>query len=172
MKTSDFILDMLVRMQQAVTTTVDDLTHEELRSRSRAEANPIGFILWHQLRCEDKFVQGIIQKKPQVWVSEKWYPELNLPENPSDIGYGYTVEQVAVFPIPELKDLLRYAQAVRARTVEYLKTMTPDKFDEVIQTPFSGELSIGQIFAKLLCEITQHIGQIAYLRGLQRGLNK
>jgi hypothetical protein len=50
--------------------------------------------------------------------------------------------------------------------------LTPDKFDEVIDTRFFGELPIGKIFALLLCEITQHIGQIAYLRGLQRGLDK
>ncbi len=170
MEMSDFTLDMLDRMQQAVTTAVDGLTNEELAWRPRAEANPIGFILWHQLRAEDAFVQGMIQQKPQLWVSEKWYQKLNLPE--TDSGYGYTAEQVAAFPVPELEDLLEYAEAVRARTVEYLKAMTPGKFDEVIQTRFLGEATIGKIFALLLCEITLHIGQIAYLRGLQRGLNK
>ena len=170
MEVNDFILATLERMQQAVTTAVDGLTHEELAWRPGAEANPIGFILWHLLRVEDALVQATIQKKPQVWVSEKWYQKLNLPE--ADSGGRYTAEQVAAFPVPELKDLLGYAEAVRARTVEYLKAMTPDKFDEIIQTPFLGEVAIGKTFAFLLCEINQHIGQIAYLRGLQRGLNK
>lgn len=171
MEISDVNLDMLDRMQRAVVKAVDGLTHEELTWRPRPEANPIGFILWHQVRAEDAFVQGMIQKKPHLWVSEKWCQKLNLSENPRDSGYGYTAEQVAAFPVPELEDLLGYAEAVRARTVEYLKGMTPDKFAEVIQTVF-GELTIGQIFSMLLCEITQHIGQIAYLRGLQRGLDK
>lgn len=172
METSDFILDTLDHMQKAVTTAVNGLSHEELTWRPRAEANSIGFIFWHQLRCEDKFIQDMIQRKPQVWVSGKWYEKFNLPENPQDDGYGYTAEQVAAFPVPELKDLLGYAEATRVQTVEYLKAMAPDKFDQLIQTPFLGEITIGQIFAILLCEITQHIGQIAYLRGLQRGLNK
>jgi len=172
MKVGDVILDMLDRMQQAVTGAVDSLTHEELTWRPGAEANSIGFILWHQVRCEDVFVQGMLQQKPQVWVSEKWYQKLNLPENPRDLGYGYTAEQVVAFPVPELDGLLGYAAAVRAKTVEYLKGLTPDKFDEVIDTRFFGELPIGKIFSLLLCEITQHIGQIAYLRGLQRGLDK
>ncbi len=170
METGDFILGMLDRMQQAVTTAVDGLTNEELAWRPGAEANPIGFVLWHQLRAEDGLIQGMIQKKPQVWVSERWYQKLNLPE--ADSGGRYTAEQVTAFPVPELKDLLGYAEAVRARTAEYLKAMTPDKFDEIIQTPFLGEVAIGRVLAFLLCEITQHIGQIAYLRGLQRGLNK
>ena len=171
MKTGDFILGMLDRMQNPVTAALDGLSSEELRWRPGEEANSIGFTLWHQLRCEDAFVQGMIQRKPQVWVSEKWHEKLNLPENPQDVGYGYTAEQVAAFPVPELKDLLGYAEATRAQTVGYLKTISAESLDKVVQTPF-GELAIGQVFAILLCEITQHIGQIAYLRGLQRGLNK
>jgi len=50
--------------------------------------------------------------------------------------------------------------------------MTPDRSDEVIQTRAFGDLAMGKVFSLLLCEITQHIGHIAYLRGLQRGLNK
>jgi hypothetical protein len=172
MPISDFILDMLDRMQQAVMEAVDSLSREELAWRPEPEANPIGFILWHQLRCEDAFVQGLIQRKTQVWVTEKWYQKLNLPENPMDNGYGYTAEQVAVFPILELSDLSGYAEAVRSRTLEYLKGVPPDKFDEVIQAGVFKGLAISKVFSLLLCEITQHIGQIAYLRGLQRGLNK
>lgn len=171
MKTSGFILDTLDRMQNALTAAVDGLSSQEMTWRPGEEANSIGFTLWHQLRCEDVFVQGMIQQKPQVWVSEKWYEKLNLPENPQDVGYGYTAEQVAAFPVPELEDLLEYAEATRGQTVGYVKAMSAESLDKVTHTPF-GELTIGQVFAILLCEITQHIGQIAYLRGLQRGLNK
>jgi len=171
MEISNFILDILNRTQQAVTKAVDGLTRDELSFQPDKESNSIGFILWHQARAEDSFVQGMIQQKPQVWTSGKWYQKMNLPEDPSDDGWGYTAEQVAAFPVPELKDLLSYAEAVRSQTVEFLQGMTPDKFDKVIKTPF-GELAIGQVFPLLLCEINQHTGQIAYLRGLQRGLNK
>lgn len=172
METTDFILDMLDRMKKALMTTVSGLSHEELTWRPGKEANSIGFTLWHQLRVEDIFVQSMIQRKPQVWVSGKWYEKLNLPENSQDVGYGYTAEQVAAFPVPELKDLLVYAEAIRARTVEYLETIATGELEQVIETHVFGKMTIGQIFARLLCEITQHIGQIAYLRGLQRGLNK
>jgi len=171
MKTSDFILDTLERLQSAVTAAVNGLSHEELTWRPGAEANSIGFILWHQIRCEDSFIQGMIKQKPQIWVSDKWYQRLNLPENPQDEGYGYTAEQVTAFPVPELKDLLEYAEATRTPTTKYLKDITADKLDQTIQTPL-GELTIGQSLALLLCEIAEHTGQIAYLRGLQRGLDK
>ena len=171
METSDFILDTLERLQSAVKAAVNGLSHEELTWRPGAEANSIGFILWHQTRCEDSIIQGMIQQKPQVWVSDKWHQRLQLTKNPQDDGWGYTAEQVAAFPVPELKDLLSYAEATRAQTIEYLKATTADKLDQTRQTPM-GELTIGQSLALLMGEIAQHTGQIAYLRGLQRGLDK
>ena len=172
MDLKDFILDMFDRIQGAMTAAVDGLTHDELRWRPGPEANSIGFILWHQVRCEEVLVQSMIQQKPQVWELEKWHEEFNLPENPMDVGYGYTAEQIAAFPVPELSALLAYANAARSQTVDCVKSMTSDKFNEVLQTPFFGEITIGKLFGQLLCEVTLHIGQIAYLRGLQRGLDK
>ena len=96
-----------------------------------------------------------------------------MPDDFRDNGNDYTAEQVAGFSVPELKDLSGYAEAVRARTMAYLKGITPDKFDEEIQQPeLFGGMNVGKLFSYMLCELTQHIGQIAYLRGLQRGLNK
>ena len=172
MNLSDFVLDNLDRIQQVLTEAVDTMTYEELTWRPGAEANPIGFILWHQVRCEDTYIQTVIQQQSQVWVSEKWYQKLNLSDDLRDNGNDYTAEQVACFPVPELKDLLGYAEAVRARTVACLKEITPDKLDKEIQPPEFWGNNLGKLFSYMLCELTQHIGQIAYLRGLQRGLNK
>ena len=171
METNDFILNALERLQKAVKTAVSGLSHEELTWRPGEEANSIGFILWHQIRCEDSFIQGMIQQKPQVWIEDRWCQKLGMPENPHDDGWGYTADQVAAFPVPDLKDLLEYAESTRTQIIGYLKSTTADKLDETIQTPL-GELTIGQTLAMLLCEIIQHTGQIAYLRGLQRGLDK
>ena len=171
MKTNDFILNTLEQVQNAVTTAVKGLSHEELTWRPGDEANSIGFILWHQTRAEDVMLHDWIQQKPQLWTTEKWYERLKLPEDPHDDGWGYTAEQVAAFPVPELKELLEYGESTRKQTIEYLKSTAAEKLDQAVLTPL-GELTNGQILAMLLCEITQHTGQIAYLRGLQRGLDK
>jgi uncharacterized damage-inducible protein DinB len=171
METNAFILDMLGHMKKALTGALDGLSHEEIKWQPNPEANSIGFILWHLVRAEDGGIQSFIQQKPQVWVAEKWYQKLNLSEYIEDNGWGYTAEQVAAFPVPELKGLLGYADAVRSRTIEYLQGVTPDKLDERVKTPF-GELSAGQILSLFMVELAQHIGHIAYLRGLQRGINK
>jgi uncharacterized damage-inducible protein DinB len=172
MNLSDFILDNLDRIQRVLAEAVDSLTYEELTWRPGAEANPIGFILWHQARCEDTYIQSLIRGQPQVWVSEKWYQKLNLPDDPWDNGNDYTAAQVAGFPVPALKDLSAYAEAVRARTVACLEGMTPEDLSREISPPeFWGD-NLAKLLSYMLCELTQHTGQIAYLRGLQRGLNK
>ena len=56
MNLSDFVLDNLDRIQRVLTEAVDSLTYEELTWWPGAEANPIGFILWHQVRCEDTYI--------------------------------------------------------------------------------------------------------------------
>ena len=171
MEMNDFIIDILNHTQEAVTRAVDGLTREELAFQPDKECNSIGFLLWHQARAEDSLVNGMVQQKPQVWTTGNWYQKMKVTENPDDDGWGYTAEQIAAFPVPELKDLLGYAEAVRAKTVEYLKSMTANDFDKVIKAPF-GELTVGQMLSLTMCELNQHTGQIAYLRGLQRGLNK
>ena len=168
---ADFILDAFKRIQSELRDALKDLSQDELKWRPGPEANSIGFILWHQLRCEDAVVSDWIQHESQLWITEQWYNKLNLPDDPDDNGYGYTAEQVAAFPVPQLADMLSYGEAVRARTVEYLRSEAGNRLDEVVQTQAFGELSIGQVFSILLCEIALHVGQIAYLRGLQRGIN-
>ena len=173
METNEFILDTLDHVQKELTNAVAGLTHEELTWRPAPEANSIGFVLWHQLRCEDVMVHGWIQREAQSWVSEQWYRKLNLPDNPADDGYGYTAEQVEAFPVPPLEDLLGYGAAVRVRTVQYLKSLGPDELDRVVHIePLSEDVKVSQLLASLLVEIALHVGQIAFLRGLQRGINK
>ncbi len=166
-----FTQAIFAHAQRALDGAVDGLSHEELKWQPDPEANSIGFLLWHQTRAEDSFVQGMFLQKPQVWTTEKWYQKFNMPDDPQVSGWGYTAEQIAALPVPELAVLLGYANAVRAKTMEYLKSITPEKLDEVITTPFR-EQSIGQVLSMLLCEIIQHTGHIAYVRGLKRGLNK
>ncbi len=170
MEVRDFIQAGLERARLATMKAIDGLSQYELMWRPGPEANSIGIILFHAARSEDTFVQTRIQGKPQVWESDKWYQKLKMPVG--EVGAHYTVEQLAAFPVPELKDLLGYAEAVRTRTVDYLKGMTPDKFDRVINAPRLGDVTIGAYLALMLVHLAEHAGDISYIRGLQRGLDK
>ena len=54
----------------------------------------------------------------------------------------YTVEELQAWPVPKLEVLRQYAD------------------------------SVGTILGRMSTEIALHVGQIAYLRGIQRGLDK
>ena len=171
MELGEFIKIELERLQQGLNRATNDLTPAELKWQPNTEGNPIGFLLYHIARTEDRFVQSSLQGKPPIWVSDKWYEKLNIPESDSG-GFGYTAETVSAFTVPELKNLQAYAEAVRARTVELLTDTTPEKFDQVINIPPFGELTVGALWVVIVGHHTQHVGEISYVRGLQRGMNK
>jgi uncharacterized damage-inducible protein DinB len=132
MELNEFVLDNLNRIQKALTAALDSLTYEELTWQPDDEANSIGFLLWHITRCEDTYIQTLVLQEPQVWISAKWYDRMNLPDDPWNNGNDYTVEQIAEFRVPELKDFLEYAEAVRKPTTDFLKNLLPEKSEEIV----------------------------------------
>ena len=163
---NDFIETALSREQAYLLEAVGDLTPEELAWQPGADANPIGWMLWHTLRVEDMWIQFFVQRQPELWERDGWHEKFGLPTR--DNGFGHTPEQVANFPALDLAELLRYGEAVRASTLEYLRGLAPEDFDRVPreQRP---NLSVGGVLMQLLGEFYQHQGQIAYLKGLKRG---
>ena len=164
METKDIITMELDNVRQGMTRLLDGLNHQELSWRPAYGCNSIGLIVFHMARFEDSTLQARIQGKPEVWESEKWYQKLNLPV--TEAGAHYNVEQVNAFPVPELRELMGYTDAVRQRTMQYLKNVTPDQLDKRITMPRSGETPIAAVFARVVGHLFQHIGEISYLRGL------
>jgi hypothetical protein len=66
-----------------------------------------------------------------------------------------------------LVELRAYGDAVRRETLEYLRGVTAEEFQRVPrdQRP---EMSVAAISLQMVGEVYQHLGHIAYLRGLQR----
>ncbi|MFQ6029716.1 MAG: DinB family protein [Dehalococcoidia bacterium] len=166
MTLNEFIEDAFNREQQFLQEAIQDLTPQELVWRPGPEANTIGWTLWHMLRVEDMWFQFFIQRQLELWEREGWHEKFGLPTR--DNGFGHSPEQVANFPALDLAQLLQYGAAVRAGTLSYLRGLAPDDFDTVPreQRP---ELSVGAVFRQVTGELYQHVGQIAYLKGLQRG---
>jgi hypothetical protein len=173
MEPIEFVIQTLTVAQDGLIRTVQDLTPYDLAWLPGLESNPIGFMLWHMTRSEDSLINSLARGgKPQVWETGKWGEKLELPPDPKDTGGRYTMEQVRSFKVPQLSALLDYHKAVRSNTIEYMKTVKPADLEAKI--PFFGgrEMPRSFIFSILLSEIFQHSGQIAYLRGMLKGLNK
>ena len=189
METKELIQIGLANVKRLLDRTLDGLTPAEVKWQPRPDANSIVIILFDIARSEDSSIQSRLRGKPQLWESEKWYQKLN--KKADDSGGHYSAEQVTAFVVPDLKDLLGYAEAVRKQTLEYLKDLTPGELDKKIELPPMGppptatsagtpnqarmpprEMTVGSMLMMNVTHLAQHAGEISYLRGLQRGMNK
>ena len=169
METKEYINIELDGLDRNLNRVTDGLTQEEIAWRPTCGANSIGLILFHTARSEDSFIQARLQEKPEVWETGKWYEILNIPKD--EAGAHYTAEQVNAFPVPKLDNLMDYATAVRAATKEYVNSLTADSFERKITMPHFGEMPVAVMLSLTVGHASQHIGEISYLRGLQRGLD-
>ena len=170
MELKEYVRIELDGLERGVKRVINGLTQEEVMWRPACGCNSVGLILFHMARSEDSFIQARLKGKPEVWETGKWYKKLNVAEN--EAGAHYTAEQVNAFPVPKLEDMLSYYNAVRAQTLEYLNSLTAASFDKKITMPHFGELTVAAIFSIIIGHSSQHIGEISYLRGLQRGMDK
>jgi hypothetical protein len=148
---------------------LDGLTQEEAAWAPAAESNSIAFILWHVTRIEDYFIVRVIQRETELYESEGWREKLGTPAK--ETGYEYTLEQLRAWPVPKLELIRGYADSVRKRTLDLLNNITPERLDELARHDRSPD-TIGDILGRITTEIALHTGQIAYIRGLRRGINK
>ncbi|MBI4295784.1 MAG: DinB family protein [Chloroflexi bacterium] len=170
MEVAEFIQHALERVTRSTTRVLTGLNDEELMWRPGPECNSIALILFHGARSEDSFIQERVLGQPQIWESEEWHKKLNM--QPSDRGAGLTSEQIVAFHVVDTKTLMSYCEAVRARTMAYLKDKKSSDFDRIVKMARFGDMPVGAVFALVLVHTAEHIGDISYLRGMQRGLNK
>ena len=149
---------------------LDGLTPEERRFQPTPEAHHIDFAVWHMARVEDDWVQRFARQTDSVWIQEGWHDKLGLPEK--DSGFGYDAEQVANLPAFNFDDLMAYYDSVRTATLGYLDDLAEETLEVCPQPARRPGYSIGKMFSHVIVEESQHVGQVAYLRGLQRGINK
>lgn len=171
MTLNQFIEDSLNREQQLLQEVVSDIIPEELTWRPGPDANPMGWILWHMLRVEDMWAQFFAQRQLELWERDGWHEKFGLPTR--DTGFGHTPEQVAAFPALDLPTLLQYGEAVRAGTLEYLMSLGPEDFRLMPRADrpdvWWHSFSVEAMFRQIIGETYQHLGQLAYLKGLKRG---
>jgi uncharacterized damage-inducible protein DinB len=146
---------------------LDGLSDEDLMKRPTDQCNPIGWTLWHQTRVEDAILSNI-SGKPQTWVEGAWHDKFGLAADPGDVGAGHSLEQVMALQ-PTVATLQGYAAAVREKTLESLKALTPADLERDLPTPHGGIRKAGDYLGILMLDHFHHSGQVCYLRGYLTG---
>jgi len=149
---------------------VDGLTSAELRWQPTLASNSISWIVWHMARVEDRWVNRVLRGDVERWIKDGWHEKFGMSEEAH--GYGDTEAEVRAIPDVEMSDMLTYFDAVRQSTLAHLAQMTSADMEATYDHPRRMGITGSWILGHILVEESQHLGQVAYIRGMIRGQNK
>ncbi len=149
--------------------SLDTLTQEELIFRPETHSNSIVFLVWHMAMVEDWLTNEILLNNEKIWIIDKYYEK--FPDLKEKRGYGFSQEELDKFPNMDIEWLINYYDVVRNNTNKLLENITEK--DLYLKYEFKSEEVTGYfILGRLITELSQHLGQVSYIRGMLRGLNK
>ncbi len=165
MSGTDALRDLLVDSFDRVHALVKELagsSEEVLCYRPDAQANPVGWLLWHLTRIQDDHVSALAGVG-QAWAV--WRDRFALPFDDDATGYGMSAEEVGQVRVPG--DLLAgYHSDVHARTLRYVRELDPEGLARVVDEAWDPPVTASVRLVSVLGDCLQHLGQASYVAGL------
>ena len=149
---------------------VDGLTPAELRWQPTLDSNHISWLVWHMARVEDGWMNERVGGGGDLWMAGGWREKLGFSGETS--GYGDKPDDIRSMPDVPMDDLLAYYDAVRAAAFEQLDRLTEADLGRQIPHPRMKDLNLAWVLGHVLVEESQHLGQVAYIRGMIRGFGE
>jgi len=164
----DAIRSGLEEYLQGLKRSIEGLTPAEIRWQPTLYTNHIAWLVWHLARVEDGWVSRL-RRRPPVWQVDGWAERFGM--DPEGSGNGQTMDEVRSMPELSLADLMSYFDAVRGVTLSYLEQATDADMAQEFPHPRSGSRTGSWIIGHILVEMSQHVGQVALVRGMIRGID-
>ncbi|MFW6150459.1 MAG: mycothiol transferase [Chloroflexota bacterium] len=169
MEWRDLLIDGYGRVAEELEQAVQKLSPEELEWQPGPGANSMGWLAWHLTRIQDDHVADLLYEE-QLWTRDGWDERFGLPYEPYDTGFGHTPAQVAAFRSPGADVLTGYHRVAFERTKGYLASLSEADLGRELDEPWYQPIpTVGVRLVSVLSDCLQHVGQIAYVRGLLRG---
>ncbi|MGY1727918.1 DUF664 domain-containing protein [Geodermatophilus sp. SYSU D01062] len=165
MRTRDLLTYAYAQIGETLHAAVEGLSPDQLAERVGPRANPVGWLAWHLLRVQDDHLAEVAGTE-QVWTAQGFAGRFGLPVDDAATGYGMSAEEVASVRVPSAELLLEYADAVAARSAEFLGGLSDDDLDRVVDRRWDPPVTLGVRLVSVLSDDLQHVGQAAYVRGL------
>lgn len=162
---TDILIDAFDRVHQELPDLLDDLDAAALLWRPDPDANPIGWLAWHLTRVQDDHLAGVGQVE-QVWTTQGFAQRFALPYDAADIGYGQSRQDVDAFSVENAAILLDYHEEVHELTNRVLAQLGPQDYSRIVDRNWDPPVMAAARLVSVVNDTTQHLGQIAYLRGL------
>jgi hypothetical protein len=169
MKWKDLIIDGYSRIPEFIENVLKGLDQDELDWRPRHDCNSMGWLIWHLTRQQDAQIASLMGGE-QLWITDEWHGKFNRQQDPKDIGFGQSPEQVSKFKSPEGRILLGYNRAVVERSKQYISDLSETDLKRELNEPWFQPLpTVGVRLVSILDDSVLHAGQAAYVRGLLQG---
>ncbi|MFC2052490.1 DinB family protein [Chloroflexota bacterium] len=166
MEFQQLLVSALERASHILEKALDGLNGDDLNYLPNPDCNSIAWLTWHLTRVQDSAISGLMGKE-QRWIVEKWYSKFSRNPDPNDRGVGHSSEDVSNFQSPDSKTLLNYYYSVFKQTKEYISKLSTAELEREIDNPRFP--TVGLRLAAMINDNIQHVGQIAYLRGMLKG---
>ena len=161
--------DSYGRILEIMERTLKGLTVEDLKWQPHSAANSIGWLCWHLTRGQDAQISALMGEE-QLWIKDGWYSRFNRPNDPGDVGFGHSPEQVAAFEPADADIMLDYLRATTERSKAYFLTLSAGDLDTELNEPQWQPLpTVGVRIISIMSDNLQHAGQASYVRGLLQG---
>ena len=157
---------VMERADGVLIPAVEGLTPEELRAQPAGpETNPIGWLTWHLAKVQDDYL-ALISGSPTLWERDDWGSRFPNAEH----ALHMAPDEVGAFDPVDASTLLEYHVAVRKRGSEVMGSLSPDEFETTRDPiyPNGRPMTVANILAMVVSDTVQHVGQVAYLRGILR----
>lgn len=169
MDSRELLVDNFERIAELYAGLADGLGESDLSARPEGSAgrgNSIGWLLWHVARVQDDHLAGCAGTD-QVW--PQWRERFAFGDaiGPDDHGFGHSDEQVDAVRVVDAGLLAGYHRDVHALTLDYLARVDADALDEIVDPDRTPPVSAGVRLVSVIGDCLQHLGQVAYLRGLR-----
>ncbi len=156
------LTDSFDRVRELVVELTNGLTVELSRYRPDADANSVGWLLWHLSRIQDDHVADAAGVD-QVWSA--WRDRFALPFEDFATGYGQSSTEVTA--VQTEGDLLAgYHADVHQLTARYVGSLTAEELGRVVDERWEPPVTVAVRLVSVIGDCLQHLGQAAYVRGL------
>lgn len=170
MKWQQLMGDIYTEISQELERALNGLTVHDLNQQPNLDCNSIGWLAWHLTRCQDGDNEGLTGEG-QLWIKDKWHNRFGRASDPVDTGVSHSSEDVAAFKSPDSGTLMEYHRAVLEKTLHYINNkLTEADLEREFENPvFTGTTKVRRLLVDIISDNLQHVGQIAYVRGLLKG---
>jgi uncharacterized damage-inducible protein DinB len=169
MDAAALLLDLFGRIGPVAREAVEGLSPDRLTERPGPDANTIAWLVWHLTRVQDGHIAELIDGAEQVYVTGDWGPRFGLASDPDDSGYGHSAAAVASVRPTDGDALLDYLDAVTAVTEGYLRGVSAEDLDAVVDRNWDPPVTLGVRLVSVADDCLEHAGQANYVRGLVGG---